>query len=227
LLCLLVVVSVILGLVGPVAAQPARYSYPQDVQALAIALDDGPVSVATANSVQIVDLDHTTGTGDDRLLLVGVSWNSGSAARTISSVTFTPDGGAAVDLTAVVTQKHGTASNYRYAAIYGLVNPPSGQEGTATVTFAGGNVTNGIIVGAANFAGVDQTTPFGVSGGAYSPSNNTTPTVTLSGLSGDELVVDTLFVGGNPPATVTPDAGQTQLDSWNSTISNARGAASI
>ena len=227
-LSLLVVVSLMLGLVGPGQFLPAHNVQAQDASILAVTLDDGPVSVVTADDVQTVDLEHRTGTGLNRLLVVGVSWNSASAARTISSVTFTPDVGTAAALTEVITQKHG--SNYRYAAIYRLVNPPSGQDGTVTVTFSGGTVTAGIIVGAANFAGVDQTTPFGVSNGAYSPSNNTTPTVTLSGLNGDELVIDSLFLGGAPPATVTPGAGQTVVTdgttSWDATVANARGAAS-
>ncbi|MDI9549151.1 MAG: metallophosphoesterase, partial [Chloroflexota bacterium] len=186
---------------------------------------DGAASSDTADDVSEVSFAHTTGTGDNRLTLVGVSWNSDAAARPISTVTFTPDGGgAALPLTEVISQKHG--SNYRYAAIYSLLNPPSGQAGTVTITFSGGTVTAGIVAGAANFAGVDQTTPLGTAAGAYSPSSNTTATVTLSGLAGDELVFDTLFLGGNPPVTVTPDAGQTQIADWNKTVANARGAAS-
>src|SRR5690606_12789324 len=106
----------------------------------------------------------------------------------------------------------GTTTPYRYAAIYSLKNPDSGVTGTVTVTFTDGTVTAGIIVGVANFAGVNLTTPISVKAGAYSPSNNITPTVTLNGLSGNELVFDTLFVGGNPPAEVT--VGNDQTDLW-------------
>jgi len=190
-----------------------------------VVIVDGAASSVTTDDVSEVSFAHTTGTGDNRLTLVGVSWNSNTDARTISSVTFTPDGGgAALPLTEVISQKHG--SNYRYAAIYSLLNPPSGQAGTVTITFSGGTVTAGIVAGAANFAGVDQTTPLGTAAGASSPSNSTTATVTLSGLAGDELVFDTLFLGGNPPAAVTPDAGQAQIADWNKTVANARGAAS-
>lgn len=222
ILCLLVMVSLLLGMVGPMQYPPAR-----EVRAQGASVTlDGTVSVVTADDVQTVDVAHTTGNGADRLLVVGVSWNSNQDARTISSVTFTPDGGSALAVNPVVTQDHGTTTPYRYAAIYGLVNPPSGQPGTVRVTFAEGTVTAGIIVGVANFAGADQATPFGVAGGAYSASNNTTPTVTLSGLNGDELVIDTLFLGGNPPAAVTPGDAQTELSGWNANIANARGAAS-
>ena len=49
------------------------------------------------------------------------------------------------------------------------------------------------------------------------------PAVTLTGLVGDELVFDNLFVGGTT-TSATAGAGQTQL--WNAFLSNARGTAS-
>jgi hypothetical protein len=58
---------------------------------------DGAVSSNTADDVSTIDISHTTGTGNNRLMLVGVSWNCGSTYRTITSVTFTPDGGSAVE----------------------------------------------------------------------------------------------------------------------------------
>jgi hypothetical protein len=184
---------------------------------------DGAASSNTADDVSSIDISHTTGTGVNRLMLVGVSWNSNTSARTISSVTFTPDGGGALALSEVITQKH--SDNYRYSAIYRLLNPPSGQAGTVTISFSGGTVTAGIVAGAVNFAGVDQTTPLGPSNGAYSPSNNTTVTVDLTGLNGDELVFDNVFLGGNPPAVLTVGAGQDQQ--WGTSyIANTRGAAS-
>ncbi len=121
----------------------------------------------------------------------------------------------------MITQKHG--SNYRYSSIYSLLNPPGGQTGTDTVNFSA-SVSAGIVAGAANFAGVNQTTPLGTPGGAYSQSNDTTPTVTLSGLAGTELVFDNVFQGGSPPSDISVGAGQTPL--WNAKISNTRGAAS-
>jgi hypothetical protein len=182
---------------------------------------DGAVSSGTANTVSSINIDHTTGTGADRLMLVGVSWNTfNTSGITIDSVTFTPDGGGAVALNEVISQQ---GSTYRYAAIYSLLDPPIGQAGTVTVNFTG-SVDYGIVVGVANFAGVDQTTPLGTSNGDFSPSNNTTPSVTLAGLSGGELVFDTLFLGGAPPATLT--VGSSQTEQWNIDIANTRGAAS-
>jgi hypothetical protein len=185
---------------------------------------DGAVSSGTgAANASSASISHTTGTGSDRLMLVGISWNCGSTDRTISSVTFTPSGGSATPLSLVYNQQAGT--QLRHAAIYSLLNPPSGASGTIAVTFSG-QVSNGIVVGAANFAGVDQTTPLGTPNGAGSGSNDTAPTVTLTGLNGDELVFDTVFQGASGESqTETPGAGQTQL--WNAWISNTRAAGSV
>jgi len=185
---------------------------------------DGAVSTnaLTSNtSSNTIGLTHITGTGDNRLTLVGLSWNANTTARTISGITFTPDGGPAVNL-ALVRSQISAANTYRYAAIYAFTNPPAGQTGTVTATFSG-SVANGIVIGAANFKGVDPTTPLGTSVGA-SATSGATISASLTGLNGNELVFDTVFVGGTPPPTPTANAGQTLL--WNPTISNTRGVAS-
>ena len=117
---------------------------------------DGTASSNSASSGATPSFAHTTGSGTNRLMLVGVSWNCGSTDRTISSVTFTPSGGSAATLTNIITQKAGT--QLRYSAIYSLLDPPSGVAGTVNITFSG-SVTTGMVAGAANFAGVNQTTP--------------------------------------------------------------------
>ncbi len=51
---------------------------------------DGAASSTSADDVSSISVPHTTGTGANPLMLVGVSWNCGTTNRTISSVTFTP-----------------------------------------------------------------------------------------------------------------------------------------
>ncbi len=183
---------------------------------------DGDFSSNTADDVSSINITHTTGTGANRLMLVGVSWNSNTAASSITSVTFTPDGGSATALTEVRTEK--ASSNYRYAAIYQLLNPGSGVAGTVTVTFSA-SIPNGIVAGAANFKGVDQTTPLGTHFGANGSS--TTASVTLTGLEGDELVFDTLFQGASAD-TQQLTAGSDQTRLWYPAyIANIRASASI
>ena len=220
-----VIASIAAGVAHDAAGNPITASTSTDNEVTYVApkiILDGAVSTGkSTNTVSnAITVTNTTGTGENRLMLVGVSWNSSSSAQNISSVSFTPSGGSPVSLTEVKTQQPG-ATAYRYAAIYRLLNPPSGQTGTVTVTFAG-SVANGIIVGVANFAGVDQTTPLGTPAGAG--TTNTAPSVTLTGLNGDELLFDTVFIGGAPPPTLTNSTSQTRL--WTNSISNAGGAAS-
>ena len=186
---------------------------------------DGDVSSATGDGVASISFAHTTGTGANRLLLVGVSWNCGTTNRTISDVIFIPSGGDDIDLDPVILQPGANSSgDPRYSAIYSLIDPPSGVSGTVSVTFSG-SVSNGIVAGAANFAGVNQTTPLGTPGGAQATSSSDA-TVTLSGLNGDELIFDTLFQGGaDEGQTVT--AGANQIQQWTGFAGNTRGAASI
>jgi hypothetical protein len=185
---------------------------------------DGAVSSASLASGTSISFNHTTGTGADRLMLVGVSWNSGTTARTISSVTFTPSGGSAIPLNSVITQQAGT--QFRYSAIYSLLDPPNGQVGTVAITFSG-SVSNGMMAGAANFTGVNQSTPLGTPGGVGPTAQGTAPSVTLTGLDGNELVFDNVFQGASASTqTLTVASDQTQL--WNPAyVANLRAGASL
>lgn len=187
----------------------------------AIDPDGVPSSGTAAANATSISFSHTTGTGDDGLLMAGVSWNCGSSDRTITSATFTPSGQSAIPLTEVITET--TASNPRHSAVYSLLNPPKGVTGTVAFTFSG-QVSNGIVAGAADFSGVDQGDPFETADGASSTSGDY-PTVTLTGLDGDEVVFDNVFLGGSSSSqTLTNGVGQTGL--WNAFSSNTRAAAS-
>ena len=193
---------------------------------------DGAVDTGTgAPTASSLSFAHTTGTGNNRLLLVGVSWNCGSTDRAISSVTFTPSGQSALPMTEVMHQLTDTTSAPRYSAVYKLVAPPSGAPGTVIIIFAGA-VANGAIAGATNFANVNQATPLGTAVGAASTDNTgTAVTVNLTGLSGNELLFDNVFMGSSASGTtLTPDAGQTQRWSINgygsATNFNSMGGAS-
>ena len=183
-----------------------------------------PSSATAAANATSVSFSHTTGTGDDGLLLAGVSWNCGTTDRSIVSATFTPTAGSPIALTEVVTQQGANSSgNPRYSAIYSLLNPPKNVTGTVTVTFSGA-VGNGIVAGAASFEGVDQADPFEAAAGD-SLTSGQTPTVSFTGLDGDELVFDNVFQGGSSDAqTLSNGPGQTGL--WNAFSSNTRAAAS-
>ncbi len=123
---------------------------------------DGAVTSTTADDVSFVSFSHTTGSGTNRLMLVGISWNSGTGAVAINSggVGFTYNGGADWITCAEVITKDNSPTNYRYSAIYSCLNPPASTAGTLTITFAA-TIPNGIVAGVANFAGVDPTDPLG------------------------------------------------------------------
>jgi uncharacterized repeat protein (TIGR02543 family) len=183
---------------------------------------DGPASSNAVDDVDSITVSHHTGDGVDRLLLVGISWNGNTAARAITSATFTPSGQSAVPLTLVKLQQAGT--QYRYSAIYSLLDPPGDVDGTVTITFDGA-VASGVVAGVVNFAGVNQTIPLGAPVGAYPASNGTdNPSVQLTGLSGTELVFDNVFMGGTDSSqTLARDGGLPML--WNAFIGNTRAAA--
>jgi uncharacterized repeat protein (TIGR02543 family) len=179
---------------------------------------DGAVSSGTADGVSSINVAHTTGTGADRLMLVGVSANSYNAARTISSVTFTPSGGSATALAEVGSIENEAG---RLAAIYSLVNPPSGVLGTVTVTFSG-SVGYGIVVGVANFAGVNQSDPLDDFVSAVGTEASAISVDVHADIN--DLVFDTVFLGAATLPSLTVDASQTQL--WDATVDRVRGVAS-
>ncbi len=171
-----------------------------------VIMEGTPSSGTAAPAATSATFSHTSGTGTNRLLLVGVSWNCGTTDRTISSITWN-----GTPLTEVKTQLGYNSGNPRYSAIYRLLAPASGVTGDVVVTFSG-TVTNGAIAGAANFAGVDQTTPLGTPVGAGSATSDPTATVDATGLTGNELVFENVFMGSsNASTTFTPGGGQTQL----------------
>jgi hypothetical protein len=173
-------------------------------------VQDGAVSNVGQNTPTTVAVYHTTGTGPNPMTLVTVSYNANTSTGIISSVTFTPDeGGTPISLTNVITQQAGT--NLRYAAIYSLANAPSGQSGVVTVTFSAA-LGSGAVVGAVNFANVDPTTPLGTPVGANG-SGTAVSTLSLTGLNGNELIMDVEFIGGSTANTqnLAPSSSQTSL----------------
>ena len=92
------------------------------------------------------------------------------------------------------------------------------------VTF-NGTVSNGIVAGAVNFAGVDQTTPLGTPNGSYDDTTMTSPTRHPDGTQRHRVVFDNVFQGARNVADLTASGGQAQQ--WNgSSTSNTRAAAS-
>ena len=105
---------------------------------------------------------HPTGTGSNRLMLVGISQKN----RTVTGVTY---GGIPLtlvgeDLNIITARMH----------IYKLVNPPSGTNNVVVTLNADPNA--GIVVGVVTFSGVDQTTPLGT----FASNDGTSNTASIS-----------------------------------------------
>ena len=138
-------------------------------------------------------VSHTTGTGLNRLMLVGISQKN----RSVTSVTY---GGTSLTLVGEVTS-NGNAKIH----LYRLLNPPSG---TANVTVnLDANPDKGIVVGVTTFTGVHQTTPLGTFNGTQGKSTN--PSVNITSAT-NELVFDVVSLRN---ASLTVGSGQTQR--WN------------
>ena len=151
---------------------------------------------------------HDVKNGVNRALFVGVSMEGSSGAST--SVTY---GGAAMTLVGRNTDKN-------TVEIWKLVNPPIGTA-NIIATF---NSSRMVVVGAAAFNNVNQTTPTDTFVSVRGKS--TAPSVTVASAPG-ELVPVTLF-GDNGPNAI-PGAGQGAQ--WNSVSvdddDRIRGAGSI
>lgn len=192
---------------------------------------DGTVSSSTVNNASSISFSHTTGTGDNRLMLVGASWNAGSSAKNITSVVFAY-GTSEVVFSEVHTETAtatGTTTGPRYSAIWGSVDGvtgallavPAGTEGTLTISFDV-SVTNGIVAGVANFKGVDPIDPLGTPNGAN--TGNTVATVSVDVTTdGTELVFDNVWGGGASAPTLTVNASQDQL--WNVQDTGTQGSS--
>nr|HMU06221.1 SprB repeat-containing protein [Saprospiraceae bacterium] len=162
-------------------------------------------STTTATSGSTVTLSHTVGNGENRGLVVSVS----SRDRSVSSVTY---GGVALVLIGSTTY----ASDARLY-IYGLINP---NIGTANVVVTmSGSVSNGVVVSASSFFGIDQTVPLGTFASATGSSS--TATVNVSSVAGDYIYDAVTY---RNTSNLTVGAGQTER--WDLSSGTIRGAGS-
>jgi len=196
--------------------------------ALAAVAPDGSVnwSSTDVDTATSLSFSHTLGTGTDRLTLVALTYNTNTSPQDVDEVTFTPTSGSPIVLTEEVraTGTRTDATDPRCSIIYSLMPDDemlaSGATGTIEVTFTGA-IASGIVAGAINFEGVDQTTPFEDKQAAN--GNGWVSTVTLTGLDGDELVLASNFQGASADTTVSADNGQAEL--WQDFVVNTIGAA--
>lgn len=102
----------------------------------------------------------TVGSGSDRVLIVGAMTQGGS----VTGVTYN-----GVSMTLLTSQN--TTGGMEFSSIYYLVNPPSGAH-NIVVSATGASYT---FAAAADYTGVDQTTPLPTSNTAFSDSTSGSP----------------------------------------------------
>ncbi len=141
-------------------------------------------------------VSHTTGIGNNRLMLVGISDKN----KLVSSVTY---GGIALTLVG-----ESVSNGNAHMHIYSLINPASGTANV--VVNLNANPDKGIVVGVTTFNNVNQATPMGTF--ASATAKTTTASVTVTSVTG-ELVYN---VATYRNVTMTVGAGQTALYNINS-----------
>ena len=139
---------------------------------------------------------HTTGTGNNRLMLVGISDKN----KFVNSVTY---GGVPLTLVG-----ESVSNGNAHIHIYSLINPAAGTANVVVNLTA--NPDKGIVVGVTTFNNVDQATPLGTF--ASAESKTTTASVAVTSAAG-EVVYDVVSFRN---ATITVGAGQTALYNINS-----------
>ena len=176
-------------------------------------------SNASANSLSI---NHTTGSGNNRLMLVMVT--TGFASGTLPSVSGITYGGQNLSLVNGISNGSTVRSE-----IWKLVNPPSGSS-NAVISLSSTNPVTATVI---TYTGVDQTTPLGTSVTGGSGKGNAFSLNVASATN--DLVVDSFAVDGdgtNTAPTPSVGSGQTLLENMkpaiylNGSVSSKLGAAS-
>ncbi len=139
-------------------------------QSTGIVLNNVQSTSGTTSSNQITLSNFNVGTGNDRLLLVGVSANDNN----VGSITF---GGVPL------TRATGSFSN-NDAELWYLKNPTG--TGNIVVTTNGPTQT---VVGAYSFSGVNQTSPLPTSATRHNTNPNS-PTISITTKFADDWVID-------------------------------------
>jgi type II secretory pathway pseudopilin PulG len=198
--------------VGDPSGAPQRAVLASNVTSFSVGGEGGSgvtvdaVSTDTTSGGSGMTIPHTTGSGSDRLMLVGVSMNN-DGYETVTGITYN---GAA--LTLVGTEA--TTDDAR-VEIWSLVAPSTGTH-NVVITFSAA-LEQEAHAGVMTFAGVDQTAPLGTFVSDHH-DGSTPATVDIPSASG-ELVFG---VAASEYEALTASSGQNER--WNLSISSTYGA---
>jgi uncharacterized repeat protein (TIGR01451 family) len=171
------------------------------------------------NAAPTLTFNHTTtATGTNLVLVVGVSIDiANNTTATVKTVTYT-------GCTFTQAGFQNDAANSRRVEIWYCIAPTIGTNAVAiTLNFPGGGGTLGVYAGATTFTGADQTSPIrsfaSASGAAGTIASDNVPSAV------NDMVIDTLAIGGNRTVANPAGFGTTQVPQWNGVSNGADSAA--
>ncbi|MBI3882634.1 MAG: tandem-95 repeat protein, partial [Verrucomicrobia bacterium] len=150
---------------------------------------------------------HATGTGSNRLMVVGISINEETAATDDRATNVTYAGQA-------LTQLGTNQLNEARVEMWALLNPQSGTN-NVVVSFTRANA-DGAVIGVITFSNVNQTTPYGA---FQSDNGNGTNASLVIASATNELVLDTVMLRST---TLNGVANTNQTERWKVPFFNSR-----
>lgn len=161
---------------------------------------DSTSTGSAVNPFTSLTFSHTTGSGSNRFMLVGISYeDDNTAGLSVTGVTYSGQA-----LTFVGRQ---ASAQEVVCEIWRLTNPPSGAA-NVVVSVSGSSTGDSLYAGAITYTGVNQTTPLGTL--ATNLNTSTTASATVASAT-NELVFGVLALDDGRTATNT--VGQTE--GWN------------
>ncbi len=158
-----------------------------------------------SGGVSNTTINHTTGTGLNRLMLVGISMERDAPSNiSVSSVTY---GTQSLSLVGAAPE-----SGEAMSQIWYLVAPNSGS-GVVTVNFSGGDANDAIAIGVTTFTGVNQTTPYDAF--TTSTDGSSPATITVNNSSSGDLIFAVISLDDARSITASTSGGQSEL--WDIT----------
>ncbi len=190
-------------------------SYPSSFSSSYNTISFDSQNSTSATSGSALSWLHTTGTGNNRILLVSVDiYRSSGTPATVSNVTY---GGVTLTLVKTATYSSNPQIN---SYVYMLVGPASGTK-TITVTLSSTSFT-GIIGGSVTYSNVNQTSPVIVSNTNTGSSLSQSVGVTSPGSYG--LLYGHVATYTTSSYTLSDTSGQTNR--WSQTSQQYKSKAS-
>jgi len=155
-----------------------------------------------------VSWSHTTGSGQNRIMILGVSIRNTTIS--VSSITY-----GAQSLTFIRADTHASATIR--SELWYLIAPASGTA-TITVTLSG---TSKAVGGSSTYTGVAQTSPIDVNGGTTGTSSSPSQSVTVS--TAGSWLLGHLAISGTGQTVSSEGSGQTMR--WDNETSGGAAAS--